>query len=291
MKVDQGSASVAHGVSPSVPPGPQPNVAAPATQRSLQNVKPGNWASPAGTSTLTHRTTKSAKESARTLISEVTAESKRDAGALHEKLANAFGKADADVREAMRVDRLYKTIVREWAKDLVHDAWNAPRTTIHQGDQVMRELHRVGTGLPRELAADLVVAATPVFLNCSSIDKHNKGSGAIFSSNDKVAISMPSSGNEASEPSPDEKASKPGPAASFPNPDVEAANPSPGDEPSKPNPDDEAPKPSADPKASMPKYENYTYFGDLKAWIGGAEIPNRKQDKAIRDLERLVDKS
>jgi hypothetical protein len=284
MKVDS--------VKPSVAPGPQQNVAgSSAAKASLQNVKPGYWASPAGSSTLTHRTTKSAKESARTLIRDAIAESKRDGGALHEKLANAFGKADADVREAMRVDRLYKKIVREWAKDLVHDAWNAPRTTIHQGDQVMRELDRAGAGLPRELAADLVVWATPVFLNCSRIDKHNKGNGAIFSSNDKVAMSMPSSGNEASEPNPDEKASKPGPEASLPNPDVEAANPSPGDEPSRPNPDVEASKPSPDPEASMPKYADYTYFGDLKAWIAGAEVPNPKQDDAIRQLERLVDKS
>jgi hypothetical protein len=34
-----------------------------------------------------------------------------------------------------------------------------------------------------------------------------------------------------------------------------------------------------------------SYLSDLKAWIGGAEIPNPKQDDAIRKLEALVDKS
>ena len=100
-------------VSPSAPPGPQQNVAgSSATQPALQKVKPGNWASPAGSSTLTHRTTKSAKKSARTLIKDAIADSKRDAGALHEKLANAFGKADADVREAMRATTRYHDIVQ-----------------------------------------------------------------------------------------------------------------------------------------------------------------------------------
>jgi hypothetical protein len=301
-------------VSPSVPPGPQQNVAgSSATQPSLQKVKPGNWASPAGSSTLTHRTTKSAKKSARTLIKDAIADSKRDAGALHEKLANAFGKADADVREAMRATTRYHDIVQVWARDLVRDAWNAPRTTIHPGDQAMRELHRVATGLPPEIAADLVVAAAPEFVDYSKYTvRHDKDKPAIFSSNDRVLVSMPSPGEEASKPgpeaskpnpnveastsSPDVEAPKPSPdapdvEASKPDPDVEDSKPASDVEASQPNPDVEASKPSPDPKASVPKYEKRTYLDDLTAWIRRAEIPNPKQDDAIRRLEALVDKS
>jgi hypothetical protein len=99
---------------------------------------------------------------------------------------------------------------------LVRDAWNAPRTTIHRGDQAMRELHRVATGLPPEIAADLVVAAAPEFVDYSKYTvRHDKDKPAIFSSNDRVLVSMPS---------PGEEASKPGPEASKPNPNVEASN-------------------------------------------------------------------
>ena len=45
----------------------------------------------------------------------------------------------------------------------------------------------------------------------------------------------------------------------------------------------------------MPKYEDYTYIGDLKDWIGRAKTSNPKQDEAIKEaikqLEGLVDKS
>jgi hypothetical protein len=41
----------------------------------------------------------------------------------------------------------------------------------------------------------------------------------------------------------------------------------------------------------VPKYEKRTYLDDLTAWIRRAEIPNPKQDDAIRRLEALVDKS
>ena len=112
----------------------------------------------------------------------------------------------------------------------------------------MRELHRVAKGCHPELAADLVVSATLVFVKYSQdIVKHNKGTGAIFGFN-KVAVSIPS-------------------------------------------PSDEASEPSADHEASMPKYEDYTYIGDLKDWIGRADSPNPRQDEAIRQLEGLVDKS
>src|SRR5262245_39386003 len=169
-------------------------------------------------------------------------------------------------------------------------ATTGARTTIHPGDQGMRELDRVGMGLPRELAADLVIAAAPKFVDYSKyVVRHHKDKPAIFSSNE-VAISMPSSGGGASEPNPDEKASKPGPEASLPNPDVEASNPSSGDEPSKPGPDDDAAKPSPGLQALMPKYAE-TYLSGLKAWIGGAETPNLKAARAIEQLEALVDKS
>jgi hypothetical protein len=272
-------------VSPSVPPGPQQNVAgSSATQPSLQKVKPGNLASPAGSSTLTHRTTNRA-ERARALIEDAIADSKRDGGALHEKLAKAFLEAPSTVRQAMRRDRLYKNIVSEWASTLVRDVLDGPRTTIHRGDQGMRELHRVATGLPPELAADLVVAAAPRFVEYSRyIVRHDKDKPAIFSSNDKVLVSMPSPVVETSKPSPDVEASNP-------NADDEAPKPNPDVEASKPNPDVEASNPNPDPKVSVPKYENDTYFGNLKAWIARAEVPNPKQDAAIRQLERLVDKS
>jgi hypothetical protein len=279
------------GVGPSRAPSHQPNVAgSSAAQAPLQKVKPGIWASSAGTSTLTHKAANRA-ERARILIQDAIAESKRDGVALHEKLANAFLEAPSTVRQAMRGDRLYKKIVREWASQ-VGDALNGARTTIYPGDQGMRELHRVGMGLPRELAADLVIAAAPKFVDYSKyVVRHHKDKPAIFSSNDMVAISMPSPGGGASEPSPDEKASKPGPEASLPNPDVEASNPSSGDEPSKPGTDDDAAKPSPGPQALMPKYADYTYLSDLKAWIGGAETPNLKAARAIEQLEALVDKS
>jgi hypothetical protein len=124
----------------------------------------------------------------------------------------------------------------------------------------MRELHRVATGLPPELAADLVVAAAPRFVDCSKyIVRHDKDKPAILSSSDKVPVSKPS-------------------------PDVEASTPSPTVEV-------EASTPSPDPKASVPEFEKYTYLDDLTAWIRRAEIPNPKQDEAIRQLEALVDKS
>ena len=138
----------------------------------------------------------------------------------------------------------------------------------------MRELHRVATGLPTELAADLVVAAAPKFVGYSKYAvRHDRDKPAILSSNDKVP--KPSPDVEASKPSPDVEASKP-------NPDIEA---------SKLNPDIEASTPSPDPKASVPEFEKYTYLDDLTAWIRRAEIPNPKQDEAIRQLEALVDKS
>src|SRR5262245_33239009 len=116
-----------------------------------------------------------------------------------------------------------KTIIREWASQ-VGDALNGARTTIHPGDQGMRELHRVATGLPPELAADLVVAAAPKFVDYSKyVVRHHKDKPAIFSSNDWAPVSMPSPGNDASNPSPE---------ASNTNADVEATKPSP--EPSMP---------------------------------------------------------
>ena len=62
----------------------------------------------------------------------------------------------------------------------------------------MHKLHDLAIGLPPDLAQDLVVAATPVFVN---------GNGAIFSSNDKVPVSDLSPDVEASKPSPDREAS------------------------------------------------------------------------------------
>jgi hypothetical protein len=253
------------GVGPSVVPGPQQNKPASSTTQPSQNVTPGNWASPAGSSALTHKAANRA-ERARTLIRDAIAESQRDGGALREKLAKAFLEAPSTVRQAMRGDRLYKKIIREWASQ-VGDALNGARTTIHPGDQGMRELHRVATSLPPELAADLVVAATPRFVDCSKyIVRHDKDKPAIFSSNDNVPVSKPS-------------------------PDVEASKPSPDVEASKPNPDADASKPSPAPKAPVPEFEKYTYLDDLTAWIRRAEIPNPKQDDAIRQLEALVDKS
>lgn len=262
------------GVGPSRAPGHQPVGGTSAAQAPLQKVKPGIWASPAGTSTLAHEATNPRKR-ARTLITAI-AESKRDRGALHEKLADAFRKADFDVREAMRANPRYHNIIQNWARDLVRDAWDAPRTTIHRGDQAMRELHRVAKDLPSELAADLFVAAAPWFVGCSKyIVRHDKDKPAIFSSLDLVPVSKTSPDVEASKSSPDVEASKQ-------NPDIEA---------SKLNPDVEPSKPSPDPKASVPKYEKYTYLDDLTAWIGRAEVPNPRQDEAIRQLEALVDKS
>ena len=235
------------GVGPSVAPGHPQNVAtSSATQPSLQKVKPGNWASRAGTSALTHKATDSAKKTANTLIRNAIAESKSDRGAsLHTKLADAFRNATPEVREAMRQNPVYKNIVRDWASHLVNLALKGPRISIHPGDQAMRELHRVAKGCHPELAADLVVSATLVFVKYSQdIVKHNKGTGAIFGFNDKVAV-----------------------------------------------PSDEASEPSADHEASMSKYEDYTYIGDLKDWIGRADSPNPRQDEAIRQLEGLVDKS
>jgi hypothetical protein len=261
------------GVGASIAPGHQQNAApSSTTQPSLQNVKPGNLASPAGTSTLTRKIPYDPNKEGKALVRWAINESKREPGAsLPTKLADAFRDADSDVRKAMRGDRVYKKFVLEWASKLVTDAWNAPRTTIHHGDQVMRELHRVATGLPRELAADLVVAAAPRFVECSKYAvRRDKEKPAIFSSNDKVV---------ASKPSPE------------PNPDVEASKVAPDVEASQANPDVEASMPSSDPEASMLKYADYTYFGDLKAWIAGAEVPNPKQDDAIGQLEGLVDKS
>jgi len=96
---------------------------------------------------------------------------------------------------------------------------------------------------------------------------------AIFSSNDRVPVSMPSPDVKASKPNSDDDVSKSGP-------DEEASKPSP-----------EASKPNPDPRAAVPKYGNYTYFGSLKAWVAGAEVPNPKQDAAITQLEALIDKS
>jgi hypothetical protein len=293
------------GVGPSVVSGPQQNAPAPSTTQPSQKVKPGHWASPAGSSTLTHEATNPRKR-ARTLIREVTAE--RDRGALREKLADTFRKADPDVREALRATTRYHNIVQTWARDLVRDAWNAPRTTIHRGDQAMRELHRVATGLPPELAADLLVSAAPRFVDCSKyVVRHEKDKPAIFSSNDRVPVSKPSphveaskpsSDVEASNPNPEIEASKPNAEVPKPNPDIEASKlnpeaskPSPDVEASKLNPDAEASKPRPDPKASVPKFEKQTHLDALKAWIRRAEVPNPKQDDAIRQLEALVDKS
>ena len=118
------------GVGPSVAPDHQQNVATTsATQPSPQNVKPGNWASPAGTSALTHKATNSAKKRANTLIKNAIAESKRDRGAsLHTKLADAFRNTTPEVR---RENPVYQNIVRDWARDLVGHALNGPRISIH----------------------------------------------------------------------------------------------------------------------------------------------------------------
>jgi hypothetical protein len=114
MKIDGG---------PSVALGQQPNAPAPSTTQPSLKVKPGYWASPAGPSTLTHEATNPRKR-ARALIKEVTAE--RDRGALHQKLADTFRKADPDVREAMRATTRYHNIVQAWARDLVRDAPGRP---------------------------------------------------------------------------------------------------------------------------------------------------------------------
>jgi len=165
---------------------------------------------------------------------------------------------------------------------------------MHRGDQAMRELHRVATGLPPELAADLVVSAAPEFVGYSKYAvRHDRDNPAILSSNDKVPVSKPSPAEEIPKPSPDalnpDEVSKPGDEASMPRPDDPASKSSP--DASMPRPDDEAPKSGPDPKASVPEFEKYTYLDDLTAWIRRAEIPNPKQDEAIRQLEALVDKS
>src|SRR5262245_30030513 len=264
MKID--------GVGPSVALGQQPIAPASAATQPSQKIKPGHWASPAGTSALTHKVASRA-ERARTLIGDAIAESKRDGGPLHEKLANAFLEAPSTVRQAMRGDRLYKKIIREWASQ-VGDALNGARTTIHPGDQGMRELHRVAKGLPPELAADLVVSAVPRFVDCSKyIVRHDKDKPAIFSSKDKVPVSKPSPDVEASKPSPDVEASKPNPDIEASTPNPEASKPSPDVEASKPNPDADASKPSPAPKAPVPEFAKYTYLDDLTAWIRRAEIP------------------
>jgi len=282
MKIDN--------VSPSVAPGHQPNVAASSgAEPPLQNVRPGHWASPAGPSTLTHKARYDANKEGKALVRWAINESKREPGAsLPTKLADAFRDADSDVRQAMRGDRVYKKFVAEWASKLVMDAWNAPRTTIHRGDQAMRELYRVATALPPELAADLLVAATPAFGKCSKI-RHDKDSLAIFSSNDRVPVSMPSPDVKASKPSSDDDVSKSGPGEEASKPSPEASKSSPNDDASQASP--EASKPNPDPRAAVPKYGNYTYFGSLKAWVAGAEVPNSRQDAAIRQLEALIDKS
>lgn len=108
--------------------------------------------------------------------------SKREPANLPKKLAEAFLGADPAVREAIRKNPAYQSIVGKWANQ-VGEALNGPRTTIHPGDQGMRELFRLATALPPDLAQDLVVAATPAFVNCSNaVAEHNKGDGAIFSS-------------------------------------------------------------------------------------------------------------
>lgn len=202
MKIDGG---------PSVALGQQPNVAgSSAAQAPLQKVKPGHWASPGGTSALTHKSTNAEKRRANAIIKNVIAESKRQPDAsLHTKLADAFRKADADVREAMRANPAYKDIVGKLAIKLVGGALKEPRITIHPGDQGMHALHRVAKDCPPDLAQDLVVAATPVFVNFSrDLVKHNQGNGAIFSFNDKV-VSTPSPDEQASKSSPDHAASMP----------------------------------------------------------------------------------
>ena len=65
------------------------------------------------------------------------------------------------------------------------------------GSRYTRALHSVAKGCPPELAADLVVSTTLVFVKYSQdIVKHNKGNGAIFSFNDKVPVSKPSPDDE-----------------------------------------------------------------------------------------------
>jgi hypothetical protein len=202
MKIDGG---------PSVVIGQQPIAPAPSTTQPSQKVKLGHWASPGGTSALTHKSTNAEKRRANAIIKNVIAESKCQPGAsLHTKLADAFRKADADVREAMRANPAYKDIVGKLAIKLVGGALKEPRITIHPGDQGMHALHRVAKDCPPDLAQDLVVAATPVFVNFSrDLVKHNQGNGAIFSFNDKVAVSTPSPDEEASKSSPDHAASMP----------------------------------------------------------------------------------
>jgi hypothetical protein len=261
MKID--------GVSPSV----QPNVAgSSAAQAPLQNVKAGIWASSPGSSTSTHKTRDDPNEKqAKALVRWAMKASKREPASLPTKLAEAFLGANPAVREAIRKNSAYQGIIAKWARE-VGDALNGPRTTIHPGDQGMHKLHDLAIGLPPDLAQDLVVAATPVFVN---------GNGAIFSSNDKVPVSDLSPDVEASKPSPDDEASKP-------SPDVGASQPAPDVEGSKANPDDEASKPSPDREASTAKYKDYTYIDDLKDWIRRAEVPNPRG--AIEQLEKLIDK-
>jgi hypothetical protein len=169
MKID--------GVSPSV----QPNVAvSSAAQAPLQNVKAGIWASSPGSSTSTHKTRDDPNEKqAKALVRWAMKASKREPASLPTKLAEAFLGANPAVREAIRKNSAYQGIIAKWARE-VGDALNGPRTTIHPGDQGMHKLHDLAIGLPPDLAQDLVVAATPVFVN---------GNGAIFSSNDKVPVS------------------------------------------------------------------------------------------------------
>lgn len=74
----------------------------------------------------------------------------------------------------------------------------------------MHALHRVAKDCPPDLAQDLVVAATPVFVNFSrDLVKHNQGNGAIFSFGDKVVVSTPSAAEEASNSNPEHAASVP----------------------------------------------------------------------------------
>jgi hypothetical protein len=198
------------GVGPSRAPGHQPNVpGSSAPQAPLQKVKPGIWASPSGTSALTHKSTNSEKRRANAIIKNVLAEIKRGAS-LQTKLADAFLKASPEVRQAMRENTVYQDIVRKWAIKLVDGALKEPRITIHPGDQSMHALHRVAKDCPPDLAQDLVVAATLVFVNFSrDLVRHNQGNGAIFCFNDKVAVSTPSADEEASKSSPDHAASMP----------------------------------------------------------------------------------
>src|SRR5262245_50993352 len=74
MKIDS--------VSPSVAPGHQPNVTpSSGAEPPLQNVRPGNWASPAGPSTLTHKARYDANKEGKALVRWAINESKREPGA------------------------------------------------------------------------------------------------------------------------------------------------------------------------------------------------------------------